>query len=410
MCTRCACWRSACWRPAHALHVALPLRSWPLPASRQILPPALATAPGAAAPQRPRHSRPASPHPRPQVALCLAQLRSAREICLERVAGGDATLDALPGGEGGAGAPLDCRQLAEDLQVCISVVKAFESEVSAGPAGAWGWGWRLAAGGGGWGLAAGGWGLGLGGWGLGRCSWAAPWRTAGCSCCSHCPAPAHSTTATAATTATTATIAPPPPPLAQIASLTIDRNNGYTAPGERLLELLAAAGLTQQTAELFMQRMGTAAALLADKEMEGGKRMSGRQSNLNAGWAALQGGRVGGRGREGAALVLQALQATPWRPAAKGRRCTASGPCRRRPRHLTLPPAPPHVTTTTTTSHHHHHHHHLPPPTSHHPPPTTSHHPPPSSHHPPAASPLCWRRCRWPSARSSPCSKAGRQL
>lgn len=81
------------------------------------------------------------------------------------------------------------------------------------------------------------------------------------------------------------TLTGPPSPCApaQVANLPIDRNSGFTAPGEKLMELLAAAGLTAETADMFMQRLNAAAQLLSDKEMEGGKRLAGRQGNLNAG-------------------------------------------------------------------------------------------------------------------------------
>lgn len=64
-----------------------------------------------------------------QVALCLSQLRAARELCLERVASGEGSVETW--GSDGATA-VDARQLAEDLQVCCSVVKAFETEVGGG--------------------------------------------------------------------------------------------------------------------------------------------------------------------------------------------------------------------------------------------------------------------------------------
>jgi hypothetical protein len=72
----------------------------------------------------------------PQVALCLSQLRAARELCLERVASGEGTVESW-GGDGATS--LDARQLAEDLQVCCSVVKAFETEVGGGTRSALQW-------------------------------------------------------------------------------------------------------------------------------------------------------------------------------------------------------------------------------------------------------------------------------
>jgi hypothetical protein len=221
--------------------------------------------------------------------MCLSQLRTAREICLERVAGGDASLDQLPGGGGsGEGEALDCRQLAGDLQVCISVVKAFESEVGGG--------------------------AGDGGGGRARvCQYGANTprgKLSEPSCLPILPSSRLLRRPVPKTVPAPLDHPPTPPhpwapPIGlahpQIAALNIDRQNGYTAPGERLLELLAAAGLTQQTADMFMQRMSTAAALLADKEMEGGKKLAGRQSNLNAGWG------LGSFGGGGAVLAGRGL-------------------------------------------------------------------------------------------------------
>ncbi len=72
------------------------------------------------------------------MALCLNQLKAARELCLERVAAGEGTVEGW-GGEGATS--LDTRQLAEDLQVCCTVVKAFETEVGGGGRLCGGWLW-----------------------------------------------------------------------------------------------------------------------------------------------------------------------------------------------------------------------------------------------------------------------------